>query len=80
LKADTVVLYHEGRLYLRSTAALWALSLLGGAWKFVLILFVFPAFVRDPIYNLIARNRYRWFGKRAQCRIPLKDEESQFLD
>lgn len=79
-KVDSVILYYQGRLYLRSTAAIWTLSLLGGAWKLILVLFIFPAFMRDPIYKLIARNRYRWFGKKEHCRIPNEDEKERFLD
>ncbi len=80
LKTDSVILSYQGRIYIHSTAAIWTLSLLGGIWKLSLILFIFPSFIRDPIYKLIAKNRYSWFGKRDTCRIPTLSEQEKFLD
>lgn len=60
---DTLVLYEGSRVYLRSTAALRLLRHLRFPWPLLYVLIVVPPFLRDPVYNLIAHNRYRWFGK-----------------
>jgi predicted DCC family thiol-disulfide oxidoreductase YuxK len=66
---DTNAVVHGGVAYFKSDAALTVLSLLPG-WSFVRALFAFPKPLRDAIYNLIARNRYRIFGKYEACFVP----------
>lgn len=60
---EMLVLYEDGRCYLRSTAALRALRYLRWPWPMLYGLVLLPPFLRDPVYNLIANNRYRWFGR-----------------
>jgi predicted DCC family thiol-disulfide oxidoreductase YuxK len=60
---DSLVLYEDGKIYLRSTAALRLLRHLRIPWPLLYALILVPPFLRDPIYNLIAHNRYRWFGR-----------------
>lgn len=60
---DTLVVYENGRAYLRSTSALRLLRYLRFPWPLLSNLIIVPAFVRDPVYNVIAHNRYRWFGR-----------------
>ncbi len=62
-KTEMLVLYEDGRGYLRSTAALRALRNLRFPWPLLYGLIRIPAFLRDPVYNLIAHNRFRWFGR-----------------
>lgn len=77
---DSFVLISEGKYYTQSTAALKVLKLLGGRWS-ILYLFIFiPAFIRNAVYNFIARNRYRWFGKRDSCMMPDEKLKERFLD
>jgi predicted DCC family thiol-disulfide oxidoreductase YuxK len=76
----SVVLYKNGQVYLESTAALLTLAELGGAWKMVKVLFVFPVFLRNIVYRLISKNRYRMFGKKEICRLPNPEERALFLD
>ena len=52
---------------------------LGGVWWLLSLLRLVPRRVRDFVYRTVARNRYRWFGRRDACRIPTPDEESRFL-
>lgn len=66
---DTNAVIHGGVAYFKSDAALTVLSLLPG-WSLVRALFAFPKPLRDAVYNLIARNRYRIFGKYDQCFAP----------
>lgn len=60
---DMLVLSEDGRCYLRSTAALRALRYLRFPWPLLFAFILVPPFLRDPVYNFIAHNRYRWFGR-----------------
>jgi len=76
---DTLVLSDEKGIHYRSTAALRIAWHLGGGLTLFAAFFVIPRFLRDPVYNLIAKNRYRMFGKKDSCRIPSPEERSFFL-
>lgn len=68
------------RVYVRSDAALRVASYLGGLWKLFLPARVIPAPIRDFIYDLVARNRYRLFGKYDSCMLPPREVRARFLD
>lgn len=70
---DTVILYHDGTLWKRSEAVLEIFKILGGIWRLMLPLQYLPLAWRDKLYNFVARNRYRWFGRRDQCTIVCKE-------
>src|SRR4029079_6158907 len=76
---STVLLWQNDRLYNRSPAALLILQQLRFPWKLTAILFVVPRPLRDWIYDLIARRRYRWFGQRETCMVPTPDLRRRFL-
>jgi predicted DCC family thiol-disulfide oxidoreductase YuxK len=76
---DSLVLIEENKLYFRSTAALRIARKLNSLWPILYILILIPASLRDYLYNWIGKNRYRWFGKKATCRIPTKLEKEKFL-
>jgi predicted DCC family thiol-disulfide oxidoreductase YuxK len=78
-KFDSIILVENNEYYLRSTAALKILQRLGALWKIVYVFMLVPRPVRDYIYDIVARNRYKWYGKRAECMIPSSDIESRFL-
>jgi len=78
--ADSVLFYIDGRYYAKSTAVIHTLKLLGGFWKLSVIGFIAPRLIRNSIYDLVARNRYRWFGKKEACMIPTKEMRSRFLE
>ncbi len=80
LAQDTIIFKTEKKIYIKSTAALQIIASLGGLWKLVLIFLIVPAFIRNFVYDVIARNRYKWFGKKEACRIPTPAERAQFLD
>ena len=65
--------------YDRSTAALRVVKKLRGLWPLLNFLLVIPKWIRDPVYNWVARNRYRWFGKREQCWVPGPQWSDRFL-
>lgn len=77
---DSIVLIQEGRFYTRSDAALRIARRLGGPYPFLYPLIFLPRWLRDPVYNWVARNRYRWFGKRDSCMIPTPELRLKFLD
>jgi predicted DCC family thiol-disulfide oxidoreductase YuxK len=67
----SLVFLHQGRLYLRSDGTLMMLKLLGSGWKLLAALGrLCPRSLRDWAYNLIARNRYKWFGTSETCGVP----------
>ncbi len=77
---DTVVLVDHGRVFVRSTAALRIAYRLGGAYKVVFWLgLLWPRFLRDFVYDFIARHRYRWFGKKDSCMVPTPELRARFL-
>lgn len=76
---DSVVLIEDGRVYERSDAALRIARRLDGAWPALCVLLVIPRPLRDTAYKLIARNRYRWFGRAAECRLPSPALRARFL-
>lgn len=77
---DTVVLWARGKILTRSDAILYCLGEVGGVWALCKIFYLIPAFIRDAIYRLVAKNRYRFFGQRSTCRMPLPGERLRFLD
>ena len=77
---ESMVLLKHGRSYRKSTAALEIARQMGGLWPLLYAFIVIPSFLRDPLYNLVANNRYKWFGKRDQCRVPTPELKSRFLD
>ncbi len=70
----------EGKAHTQSDAILRLVGSFGGVWRIVAALRVLPAFVRDALYRLIARNRYRWFGRRDTCLMPDPAVRGRFLD
>ncbi|MCD9023337.1 thiol-disulfide oxidoreductase DCC family protein [Cohnella silvisoli] len=78
-KLDTFVLIDSGRYYTKSTAALRLLRKLGGVWSLFYVLRVIPSFVRNRVYDWIARKRYLWFGYNDSCLLPTEDTRKRFL-
>ncbi|MNS97594.1 hypothetical protein D3C72_1319330 [compost metagenome] len=79
LNLSTVIYYENGKIHRRSSAVLKVLSGLGGAYKLFALAFVVPSPLRDVMYNVIAKNRYSWFGEREFCRLPTPEERSYLL-
>jgi predicted DCC family thiol-disulfide oxidoreductase YuxK len=77
---DSIILYNPNEAYyLRSTAALKIMKEFSGLWKLSTIAFILPRIFRDKIYDFIASNRYKWFGKEDNCRIITPELKSKFL-
>lgn len=77
---SSVILIDRDKVYTQSSAALRICRYLDGGWKIFYGLIIVPKFIRDFFYNIIARNRYRWFGKRDACMVPTEDLRERFLD
>ena len=75
----TIIYFRDGHIYSQSTAVLYSLIDLGGFWKLSQILFLIPTWLRDFIYQFVAKNRYRIFGRRDTCRLPTTEESHHFL-
>lgn len=76
---NVVVLTDDGQVLRRSDAALAIVAQIGSPWSALGVFKVIPRPLRDLVYNLIARNRYRWFGKRETCRLPTPEDRARFL-
>ncbi len=74
------ILIQNGKAYTKSTAALRVAKALNGGWHLLYACIIIPAFIRNAVYNVVAANRYKWFGKQESCWVPTKDLESLFLD
>lgn len=79
LNSDTIVLVLNDIVFTKSSAALHIAKRLDGIWKLVYVFSIVPKPMRDLVYDLIARNRYKWFGKRDSCRIPIYEDRDRFL-
>jgi predicted DCC family thiol-disulfide oxidoreductase YuxK len=77
---DSIVLVDDGRLYVRSTAALRIARRLRFPWPLLWLFMAVPRPLRDWVYDLIARHRYGWFGKRDTCMVPTKEIRDRFLE
>ena len=76
---DSVILIEEGKVYTYSDAALRIARYFHWPAKMLYGLIIVPRFIRQPIYKWIAKNRYKWFGKKEQCMIPTPDVKARFL-
>ncbi len=76
---NSIVLIENGKAYTKSTAGWKCFRHLDGGWKLFYAFIVVPRFVRDFFYDLISRNRYRWWGRREACMVPDAKVTSRFL-
>ncbi|OMF16464.1 thiol-disulfide oxidoreductase DCC [Paenibacillus amylolyticus] len=76
---DTFVLIENGNYYTRSTAALRLAKGLKFPYPLLYVFIIIPKFIRNAVYNLVARNRYRWFGKDEACMLPTPEIKDRFL-
>ena len=77
---DSVIFFENGKLYRYSTAALRIARHLDAPWNWIYPLIFIPRFLRDPLYRWVARNRYRWFGKKEECMVPGPEVRERFLE
>lgn len=75
----SMIYLDEAGIHDQSDASLEVYRRLGGIWWLLSLARYVPMFIRNPVYRIVARNRYRWFGKRDQCRLPTPAERMRFL-
>ncbi|WP_299391258.1 thiol-disulfide oxidoreductase DCC family protein [uncultured Gelidibacter sp.] len=79
-KTDSILLYsEENGISYKSTAALKIASKLGFPRNLIAVFLIVPAFIRNWVYDFIAKNRYKWYGKKDECMIPTAELKSKFL-
>jgi predicted DCC family thiol-disulfide oxidoreductase YuxK len=78
--AKTFVLIADGKAHVKSDAAIRLASYLRGAWKLIGAIRIIPRAVRDWMYDVVARNRYRWFGRVDACMTPSADLRVRFVE
>ena len=77
---NSFILIEDGKVYNRSTAGFKVYNKLPWYWKWTQVFWIVPKIIRDGVYDFIARNRYKWFGKKEVCMIPTSELRSRFLD
>lgn len=77
---NSFMLLEGGELYTKSSGALRMLKYLGGGWQLLYVFIIIPKFIRDAVYSVIAKNRYRWFGKKEECWLPTPEIKKKFLE
>ncbi|WML39797.1 thiol-disulfide oxidoreductase DCC family protein [Neobacillus sp. OS1-2] len=77
---SSFVLIEKEKVYVKSGAAIRVSKQLYGIWKMSTIFLVIPPFIRDKLYDVIAKNRYKWFGKKDSCLLPSPKWKNRFLD
>lgn len=77
---DSLVLVENGKAYTQSTAALRIAKKLDGLWHLLFLFILVPRPIRNGVYNYIANNRYKWFGKKEiSCELPSPENRKRFL-
>jgi predicted DCC family thiol-disulfide oxidoreductase YuxK len=76
---DSIVLFDNGKYYIRSSAALRIAGIMRYPWAGLQIFSILPKVVRDSMYNIIARNRYKWFGKSESCPLPTPELKARMI-
>jgi predicted DCC family thiol-disulfide oxidoreductase YuxK len=77
---QTLLVVDGDRSWQHTAAIFRVLHALGWPWRLAWLAWLIPAPIRDPLYRLIARNRYRWFGRTEACLVPPTDKAARFLD
>jgi predicted DCC family thiol-disulfide oxidoreductase YuxK len=76
----SMIYVDESGIHDQSDASLEVYRRMGGLWWLLSLARFVPRWIRNPAYRVLARNRYRWFGKRDTCRLPTAEEKARFLE
>ena len=77
---DSIILIDSGRIFSKSSAIIGVSKILGGFYYFVTFFWIIPKPIRYWICDIVAKNRYKWFGKRNSCMIPTEELKLRFLE
>ncbi|HJF30294.1 MAG TPA: thiol-disulfide oxidoreductase DCC family protein [Sporosarcina psychrophila] len=79
-EVDSLVLIENGKAFTKSSAALRIAKKLDGLWHLLFLFILVPRKIRDAVYDYIAKNRYKWFGKKDDaCMLPSPDQRKRFI-
>lgn len=78
-KTDSILLVDQGKIYAKSTAALKIARHLSGGYPLLYAIMIVPNFIRNWVYDIIAKNRCKWFGRKDSCMIPTPELKDKFL-
>jgi len=78
-KTDSIILQHKGKYFVKSTAVLMIARKLRFPLNLLSVFLLIPSFLRNPVYDLIARKRYNWFGKKESCWLPDENLKAKFI-
>ncbi len=78
-ETDSIVLIDKDTIYIKSTAALHIAKSLSGAYPILFGFIIIPSFIRNWLYDIVAKNRYKWYGKKESCMIPTPELKAKFL-
>ncbi|WP_299521769.1 thiol-disulfide oxidoreductase DCC family protein [Winogradskyella sp.] len=80
-ETDSIILFNpkERKIYHKSSAALRIAKLLGFPTNLLVVFFIIPTFLRNLVYDFVARNRYKWFGRKDSCMIPTPELQAKFM-
>jgi len=79
-KVDSIILIQNNKAYIKSTAALKIARHLSGFYPLFSLFLILPSIIRNWVYDYIANNRYKWYGKKESCMIPTPELKAKFLD
>lgn len=77
---SSLVYVVKGKIYTKSSGALRITKQLKGLWPLMICFLIVPKFIRDGVYNYVAKNRYKWYGKKTSCWLPTLELKQRFLD
>jgi len=77
---NSIILLEDGQLYTKSTAALKIAKKLNGLWPTLYVFILVPKFIRDWFYDIIAKNRYKWWGRQESCWLPTPELKQRFIN
>lgn len=77
--SGSMVYFYKGKVYTKSTGVLKALQQMGLPFSLLQIFLIVPKFIRDGVYRWVARNRYKWFGRKEECWLPHPSYQHRFL-
>lgn len=79
-KTDSIILYEPGRAYFyKAEAAIKIAAEIGGIYSMLRLFSILPAGLSNSVYDFVARNRYKWYGKKEECMIPTPEMKAKFL-
>ena len=77
---SSIVYYRQGKVFTESAAVLRIVYDMGSVFKLAVIFRIVPTAIANMVYAFVAKRRYKWFGKKATCRMPSLEERALFLD